>query len=151
MATSLQIARARGVQGGPELRVAARSELEVAREHADDGVRDPAERERLPYGVLISAEPCLPCSVAEDDRPCRARQVLSRLEIAAEDRGDSKDPEEAVTDPGARGDLNARGRAQEVRPPVVDLQRCEDRVCPLPVQIVRVREVRAGNLLGYSP
>ena len=134
------------MQRRPELGAAARRELELFGQHADDGVREGVELNRLTDGVGSPGEPLLPCGVAQDYRPRCREQVLAFVEVPAEDRGDAERPEETIADARARHELGPGRRSDHVAAAVMDVERAEDRVQPLPVEVVGVGQIGARNL-----
>src|SRR5262249_13161002 len=87
---SVQVAAAElrlaGRERPPHLGPAARRELRIRRQHADDGVLTAAECERLAYNGPIAAEAPLPQSVTQQYNPGRPGGVFSRLKGASDDR-----------------------------------------------------------------
>ena len=127
----------------PDLRVSSRRELETRRQHADDRHRNSAQRNRLTDHVLPRTKPFLPRRITEQHRLCRARLVFAGIEIAAQNRCHAQRPEESCAHSRRRDRLRPRRSAKQITRPGVYLQRSEDPVHPLPVQIVLVREVGA--------
>jgi hypothetical protein len=72
--------------------------FEALRHHADDGRRFPVNPDRLADDARIAAEIALPDVVAEDRRLFRARFIVVRREIAADDRRHPDDAEEILGD-----------------------------------------------------
>ena len=148
VAASPQVARTRRVDRRPQLHRPPGRELEIPGKHADDGVGHAAERDAPADHVRACAEPRSPGRIAEDHGVGRPWQILAGQEVPAEHRRHAQRAEEVVADAGARNQLGALLRGQHVAAAGVDRQRREDRVLPLPVQVVRIREVGAGHLRG---
>ena len=85
VAAAPQVALALRVEGRPEVGRLGGSEVEVARQHADDHVGLSVERHGTADRVGPAAIPVLPCRVAQDDDARPGRQVFAGAEVAAED------------------------------------------------------------------
>ncbi len=147
VAAAPQIAFAIGMKRGPEQRSARRRKQKVSRQHADDGVGIPAERDRLSDDILPPAKEPLPRRVTQHDGARRTRQVLALVEMAAENWRDAERLEEAVGDARALHDLRAFGRRQHVAALVVYIQRAENVVAAAPVEQIVIGKIGARNAL----
>jgi hypothetical protein len=65
-------------------------ETKIARQHADDPVRDAVDDEILPERVLRTAEAPLPVPVRQHHRRYAVRPIVRRDECTAERRGDAE-------------------------------------------------------------
>src|SRR5262249_61664295 len=79
-----------GQIGGPLSSPAARRELEIGRQHADNCIWTAVERERLTDDGCVAAESPLPKTVTQQHDVGRARTILARLKGATEDRLDAE-------------------------------------------------------------
>ena len=109
----------------PELGDAHRSEVKVARQHADDGVRAPVQGHRLAEHIGSRRRSG---SATRRSSGSRCRGAAGRSspdeEIAAEDRSDAERAKEPVADARARCPLGACRRCSADTPPSgVDVQR----------------------------
>src|ERR1700723_3069138 len=74
------------VQRSPELYISSEIELEILRQHSDDGIKNTAESDGFAADIFSSAKPFLPSGVAQNHGSGSARQILAREKIPAQDR-----------------------------------------------------------------
>src|SRR5581483_7563591 len=120
-------------------------EVEGGREDANDGIRLAIEDDGLAEHIAAATEAALPGGIAEQDGTGRVGLVLTGAEIAAEDGRDAEGPEEASADARAIRILHAVRGLQEEAVGGEDVDGREHGVLALPVEIVKVGEVKAGT------
>ena len=141
MAAPPEIAVALRVKRRPELGRLGGGKVELPRQHSDDDGGIAAEDDRLAQDVRAAPVPRLPRTVAEQDGAGRLEQVLAVMEVASEHRRDAEGAEEAIAHPGPGRGLGARLGAQPEARLAEHLERAQDLVELLPVEVVGIGKV----------
>ena len=143
MATAPLLALRSGAQRLKELRNLPRRKLKVLGQHTHDGVLHSTQIHRLPHHIGPAAESLLPRAITQQHHRRGADRVLTRKKIPAQhglNSQGSKEPR-AYLQPvdrlraGRRIELKAMGG--------VHIHGAENRVHPLPVDIIRIGEIAA--------
>src|ERR1700733_3699085 len=148
MAAAPFFALSEGMDRGPELSLPSGGKLKGRWQHADDGVGFAIQSHSLADDVFSAAEPFLPGLVRCDDIIAGARLVFTIVEIAAEDRSNAENTKESRGDSRASNGLDSGRRSHQVSRSGVSLHRTKDLVHLLPIDEVRIGEIRAREHLG---
>jgi hypothetical protein len=112
--------------------------LEAARHHADNGVRDAVDHDRLADRTRSPFEPLPPDTIAQNDDLGRADAILVLAKIATERRRDAEHVERGPRYDAALHVVGAVARREVVRGATVEGDALETAVLGLPTAEVRV-------------
>src|SRR5215831_6338059 len=110
--------------------------MKILRQHADDGVRNLIYRYLLPDDVRFAAKTLLPGSIAKNQSARCFGQIFAGIEITTENRSHAQRTEEAVTYPCAVNLFRSRGGCCDKSALTVDVQRNENSIEFLPIEII---------------
>src|SRR5579863_8567921 len=115
--------------------------MEIARQHADDGRGISVQGHALAEDIPAPAESPLPCGVAQERGPWLVLLLVARLQVAAENRGNAEGAKEAGADARTVSLLRSGRRLQDESKGRIDVERREDCVLGLPIEVIEIREV----------
>src|ERR1043165_384695 len=100
----------------------------------------------LADNLLLAAKTLLPCGIAEDHCAWCIGLIFAGIKITAEQRTNAERMKKPVADAGTVSYLRAGGGSYYIAVLIIDIQRLENVVELLPVEIIGIGEVGGWNL-----